>query len=550
MNSKDPAVDWDCPRVACVGAGYWGKNLIRNFDSLGALDIICDTNDSVREAFKTQYPKKRFCASFSEVLSEPAIDAVVIAAPAEKHYALAREALLAGKHVFVEKPLALKVKQGQELISLSKNCRKALMVGHILEYHPAVLKLKDLIDSGELGRINYIYSNRLNLGKVRTEENILWSFAPHDISVLLMLLEEMPKAVTALGGCYLHNEIADVTISTLSFPSGVKAHIFVSWLHPYKEQKLIVVGDRKMAVFDDTSKDHMLRVYDEGIEWVNRMPVPRKKDPVTIEVGRAEPLRRECAHFLEAIKKGATPKTDGVSALRVLRILNACEESLAKTGAPVDIMSGNLAQTYFVHPTACVDESVSIGPGTKIWHFSHIMGQAVIGDRCNIGQNVVVGQGVRIGNGVKIQNNVSVYEGVTLEDDVFCGPSMVFTNVYNPRSHIPRKNELRQTIVKKGATIGANATIVCGHTVGRYAFVGAGTVVTKDVPDHALFVGNPGRTKGWMCACGAKITFQAGKAQCQQCGNRYVKEENNTVRPALGVAKDMSVKSSPRCCIR
>ncbi len=527
-------------KVACVGAGYWGKNLIRNFDELGALDVICDTNESVLETFKEAYPQRRFCQSFSEVLSDPAIDAVVIAAPAEKHYTLAREALLAKKHVFVEKPLSLRVEEGEELIALGERVNRTLMVGHILEYHSAVLKLKEIIDSGHLGRINYVYSNRLNLGKVRSEENILWSFAPHDISVLLMLLGEMPKNVTALGGCYLHQEIADVTISTLSFPSGVKAHIFVSWLHPYKEQKLVVVGDRRMAVFDDTSKGYKLQVYDEGIEWVNRMPVPRKKDPVGIEIEEQEPLRCECTHFLEAIKNGTVPKTDGHSALRVLKILNACETSLAQGGMPVETVTAHMDRDFFAHPSACLDDNVSIGDGTRIWHFSHIMEGAVIGKRCNVGQNVVVGRGVHVGDGVKIQNNVSVYEGVTLEDQVFCGPSVVFTNVYNPRSHIPRMAEIRKTLVKKGATIGANATIVCGNTVGRYAFVGAGAVVTRNVPDHALFVGNPGRVKGWMCACGIKMDFKSDKARCGQCGAHFVKE-GDIVRPALSVVEAAAV---------
>ena len=531
------------PRVACVGAGYWGKNLIRNFHELGALHVICDTNDAVREVFEKKYPDKQFCSSFSEVLANPDVDAVIIAAPAEKHYDLSREALLAGKHVFVEKPLALKVKEGEELIALADSRDRILMVGHILEYHPAVLKLKELIDSGELGRINYVYSNRLNLGKVRSEENILWSFAPHDISVLLMLLGEMPQTVTALGGCYLHHEIADVTMSTLSFPSGVKAHIFVSWLHPYKEQKLVVVGDRKMAVFDDTLTEGKLRVFDEGIEWVNRMPVPRKKDPVAIQIPQDEPLRCECAHFLSAVTSGTAPKTDGPSALRVLKILNACEESLAQQGVPVDIVSGSTSEGYFSHPTACIDTFVSIGQGTKIWHFSHIMEGASLGKQCNVGQNVVVGPNVQIGNQVKIQNNVSVFEGVTLEDGVFCGPSMVFTNVFNPRSHIPRKSEIRPTRVKKGATIGANATIVCGNTVGKYAFVGAGTVVTKNVPDYALYMGNPGRLRGWVCACGAKIAFETDHAQCTQCDAPYVKN-GTRVRPALEVAKKPSSETS------
>ncbi|NVM57450.1 MAG: Gfo/Idh/MocA family oxidoreductase [Desulfobacterales bacterium] len=520
-------------KLACVGVGYWGKNLVRNFNEIGVLDIICDTNGSVLEPLKKKYPDRRFSLSFSEVIGERTMDAVVIATPAEKHYALAREALLAGKHVFVEKPLALKVEEGEQLIALAEKSRKVLMVGHILEYHPAVLKLKGLIDAGDLGRINYIYSNRLNLGKVRTEENILWSFAPHDISVLLMLLGEMPVSVRALGGSYLHHEIADITISSLSFPSGVKAHIFVSWLHPYKEQKLVVVGDRKMAVFDDTSMDHKLQVYDEGIEWVNRMPVPRKKEPVTIEIEPEEPLRRECLHFLGSIINGTAPKTDGHSGLRVLKILNACEASLAQEGAPVKIAPTESVKAYFAHQSAYIDEPVSIGAGTKIWRFSHVMEGAVIGEQCKIGQNVMVGRSVRIGNDVKIQNNVSVYEGVVLEDHVFCGPSMVFTNVYNPRSHVPRKDEIEQTLVKKGATIGANATIICGHTIGRYAFIGAGAVVTKDIPDYALVVGNPGRIRGWMCACGIRLDFVSNTAQCRRCGVCYLKD-GDRVRVADG----------------
>lgn len=523
-------------KIACVGAGYWGKNLVRNFHEIGVLDVICDSNESVLTSLKKKYPARRVSSSFSSVIGDPSIDAVVIAAPAENHYALAREALLAKKHVFVEKPLALKVEEGEDLIDLAEKRQRILMVGHILEYHPAVLKLKEIIAAGELGKINYIYSNRLNLGKVRIEENILWSFAPHDISVLITLLGEMPKSVTALGGSYLHREISDITISTLDFPSGVKAHIFVSWLHPYKEQKLVVVGDRKMAVFDDTSKDRKLQVYDEGIEWVNRMPVPRKKAPVIVEIEADEPLRRECLHFLESIVHGKAPQTDGHSALRVLKILNACETSLAQGGAPVKIASAARKKAYFVHPSACIDDSVSIGAESKIWHFSHIMEGAVIGERCRIGQNVMVGQSVRIGSGVKIQNNVSVYEGVTLEDNVFCGPSMVFTNVYNPRCQVPRKHEIRQTLVREGATLGANTTIICGNTIGRYAFIGAGAVVTKDVPDYALIMGNPGRSQGWMCACGTRLGFDSDKAQCLRCQARYVKD-GNRVRPAEGVEK-------------
>src|SRR5262245_8093706 len=247
-------------RVAVVGTGYWGKNLVRNFFELGSLAAVCDSDEEKLAPYRSGYPGCRTVGAFVEVLKDPTIHAVAIATPAESHGDLVREALLAGKDVFVEKPLCLSSTAGESLVALAREHGRILMVGHLLWYHPAVLKLKALIDAGELGRIQYIYSNRLNLGRIRREENILWSFAPHDISVILGLLGEMPETVQAQGGNYLHQKIADVTVSLLSFPSGVKAHIFVFWLHPVKEQKLIVVGDRKMAVFDDVQSDRKLVV--------------------------------------------------------------------------------------------------------------------------------------------------------------------------------------------------------------------------------------------------------------------------------------------------
>jgi len=516
--------------VAVVGSGYWGKNLVRNFDELGALHTICDNNPSTLKSFQEKYPDKQFQTSFETVLESPAIAAVVIATPAETHFELAKKALLAGKHTFVEKPLALVGGEAEELHWIAQDRNLKLMVGHILLYHPAIIKLKELIDSGELGKINYIYSNRLNLGKFRIEENILWSFAPHDISVILHLLQEMPMQVMAQGGNYLNRDIADVTMSVLSFKSGVKGHIFVSWLHPDKEQKLVVVGDKKMAVFDDTLPEGKLQIHDKGVEWVNRQPVPRKKEAQIVHIESSEPLKAECAHFLECIESDRTPKTDGNNGIQVLKILNACQESLEHQGAVVDMNGNSRSESFFAHETAVIDTPCQIGKGTRIWHFSHIMSGAEIGERCNIGQNVVISSGAKIGSNVKIQNNVSVYKGVTLEDDVFCGPSMVFTNVINPRSHIPRKHEFKKTLVKKGATIGANATIVCGNTIGRYAFIGASAVVTKDVPDYALMLGNPARISGWICECGHQIQFQDGVAICNDCGKQYRKTGKNVKR--------------------
>jgi UDP-2-acetamido-3-amino-2,3-dideoxy-glucuronate N-acetyltransferase len=393
------------------------------------------------------------------------------------------------------------------------------MVGHILQYHPAILKLKELIRSGELGRMQYIYSSRLNLGKLRSEENILWSFAPHDISAILYLLEELPVRVNARGGSYIDSKIFDTTLTTCEFQSGVMAHIFVSWLHPFKEQKLVIVGSKKMAVFDDVEKERKLVVYSHRIDWLNRMPVAHKDGGQVIQLAAEEPLRNECEHFIESVITRATPRTDGESGVQVLKVLDGCEKSLRSQGISV-ALSDEVKLHYFADPTAVIDDNCEIGAGTKIWHFSHVMSGSTVGRKCNFGQNVVISPGVKIGDRVKIQNNVSVYTGVELEDDVFCGPSMVFTNVINPRSHVERKHEYRRTLVKKGASIGANATIVCGATVGQYAFVAAGAVVTKDVPDYSLVMGVPAAHAGWMCACGIRLP-EGERVSCAECGRHY-----------------------------
>ena len=509
--------------IAVVGCGYWGKNLVRNFAELGALDTICDSDPRILESFKSQYPEVNTETDYRKVLANQQIQGVVIATPAVSHYLMAKEALGSDKDVFVEKPLALEVEQGEELVELAEKSNKVLLVGHLLEYHPAVVKLKELIDKGELGKINYIYSNRLNLGKFRTEENILWSFAPHDISIILLLLGEMPQEISAHGGYYLHQDIADVTLTTLGFKGGIKAHIFVSWLHPYKEQKLVVVGDKKMALFDDTNPKDKLFLYSHEIEWIDRRPVPRQKQPESVKVPLDEPLKIECQDFFDCIQTRKKPKVDGRKGLQVLQVLSYCQKSLECKGKIISLNKGN--SSFFVHETSIVEEDCKIGDGTKIWHFSHIMPGVTIGSDCVIGQNVFIGRGVKIGDNVKIENNVSVFEGVTLEDGVFCGPSCVFTNVINPRGQISRKHELKPTLAKKGATIGANATIICGNTIGSYAFVGAGAVVSKDIPDYALAYGNPAKVQGWVCECGVKLKFgEDSKAKCSRCGKIYQKQ--------------------------
>jgi len=506
--------------VAVIGAGYWGKNLIRNFEALGALAAICETDAAVLKRFGEQYPAVQGTSKLDDVLADEDISAVAIATPAETHAEVVRDALLAGKDVYVEKPICLSESEGRELNLLARKRGRILMVGHLLWYHPAVLKLKELIHEGVLGKILYVYSNRLNLGKLRREENVLWSFAPHDISVILGLLGEMPDRVLAQGGNYLHHRIADVTISALDFPSGVQAHLFVSWLHPFKEQKLIVVGQEKMAVFDDmVGWDEKLQLFPHSIVWQDNVPVAHKAEAECVPLTPDEPLRLECQHFLDCMTTRQTPRTDGEEALRVLHVLKACQAAIENGGAEkVESLYKAARPDYFAHETAVVDEGAEIGRDTRIWHFSHIMNDAQIGERVNIGQNVVVAPKVSVGSGCRIQNNVSVFEGVVLEEGVFCGPSMVFTNVINPRAHISRKNEFRTTRVKRGATIGANATILCGVTLGRYCLVGAGSVVTHDVPDYALVVGNPARQAGWICACGQRLP---DNLYCPACGSAY-----------------------------
>lgn len=510
--------------VAQIGAGYWGKNLIRDLNQMGMLYAICESNpDNPNLAL---YKDVKLYTSFKELLKDKEINAVSIATPAVTHYEFVKQALLFGKDVFVEKPLALTVKEGEELVELSEKERRILMVGHILQYHPAVLKLKELISLGEIGKVQYIYSNRLNIGKLRTEENILWSFAPHDISVILMLLEEEATNVSATGGDYINKGIYDTTLTTLEFRNGVKGHIFVSWLHPYKEQKLIIVGSKAMAVFDDVSKEKLF-LYPHKIEWKDgKIPLARKAEYQVVPIEAGEPLKLELSHFAECVKQRKRPRTDGHEGLRVLKILEMAETSIARSARNIKPnRSIAPSENIMIHESAYIDQEVKIGEGTKVWHFSHILKGSNIGEKCIIGQNVVIGPDVTIGNRCKVQNNVSLYKGVILEDEVFCGPSCVFTNVYNPRAFIERKHEFLFTLVKKGATIGANATIVCGITIGKYAMIGAGAVVKTDVPDYAIVAGVPAKQIGWACKCGTTLSFKGKNATCFYCNNKYEIED-------------------------
>lgn len=325
--------------IGLIGAGYWGKNLVRVFTELGALKTICDIDRKVLLERQKEFPAIKITTNFEEILKDKEIKGVVISAPAALHYKLAKKSLLFGKDVFVEKPLALKVKEAEELVELSEKKKLILMVGHLLLYHPAVIKIKEIIRKNILGDVRYIYSNRLNFGRLRTEENVLWSFAPHDIAVILDLIEDilgMPKKVNviAIGKHYLQKKIPDVTLSFLEFERNKAAHIFVSWINPFKEQKLSIIGEKAMVVFDDQSENKLI-LYKHKVKKIgNRLEALRDKGRI-IKISKKEPLKEEAKHFLGCIEKRKKPITDGREGLEVLKILEACQRSMDNNGKPI-----------------------------------------------------------------------------------------------------------------------------------------------------------------------------------------------------------------------
>lgn len=323
--------------LALVGIGYWGPNLLRAFISLPEVKvgIVCDKNKNTSKKFRANYPRIRFSTDFESVLEDKNINAVIISTPAVTHYAMAKAALDAGKDIFVEKPLALKVQEAQELIRIAKRQKKILMVGHLLEYHPVVLKLKHLIDNGELGRIYYLESRRLNLGKIRREENVLWSLATHDIATMIFLLGKLPISVDARGKSYIQRQIEDLAFVTLYFPGNILAQISVNWLSPRKVREITVVGSRKMAVFDDMASEEKLKIwnqYREKERFVDYQSLPNLKfGSISIpKIKLEEPLKLECEHFIECIKSRRQPRSNGEDGLKVLRVLKAAQDSLEK----------------------------------------------------------------------------------------------------------------------------------------------------------------------------------------------------------------------------
>lgn len=325
--------------IAVVGCGYWGKNLVRNMAELGVLTAVVEATAEGQAKAKQIAPNVAVYDNIEQILNSSDIQGVVIATPAETHAPLVEQALSAGKDVFCEKPLALNFEEGQHLVEVAQQNNKILMVGHLLEYHPAVRKMIELCQNGDLGKIFYIYSNRLNLGKIRREENILWSFAPHDIAIILRLMGSVPYEVIATGGTYLQANIADTTITQLLFENGVRAHIFVSWLHPFKEQRFVVVGSKNIVSFDDVNKKLILHHQHVDFDF-EHMPIPIQGKGEEVAYATNEPLKAECEAFIKAIETRQPPLTDGESAVRVLRVLQAAQRSLSTHGRMVSLEGG------------------------------------------------------------------------------------------------------------------------------------------------------------------------------------------------------------------
>jgi predicted dehydrogenase len=322
--------------VGVAGLGYWGPNLARNLVALPGCDLTwcCDARPDARERFKSVFHRARFTGALDDLLADPALDAVVLATPVSTHSELATRVLQAGKHCFVEKPLGLSVADVERLLETQRATGRVLMVGHLLEYHPGVRKLKGIVDSGELGEMQYIYSNRLNLGKLRADENALWSLGAHDVSVLLHLAGEEPYELAAFGECYMRPGIEDVVFGFMRFPSGLSAHLHLSWLDPHKERRFTVVGSKRMATFDDMELERKVTVYDKGFDGkadTSGEYVTRSGDIYSPRVANVEALRLECEHFIDCVRSGRNPVSDGASGLRVVRVLEGLQSCLERS---------------------------------------------------------------------------------------------------------------------------------------------------------------------------------------------------------------------------
>lgn len=316
--------------IAVAGCGKWGMNHVRTAYALfgDKLKWCCDSDKWSEKNVKEIAPHSKFTFDLDDIINDSSVNAVIVSTPAETHFDIAKALLKAGKNVLVEKPITLRSAEAKELHDIAVSKKLVLMVGHLLLYHPAVLKIKQYLDEGKLGKLQYIYSNRLNLGTIRTEENILWSFAPHDISVIQFFAGSVPEQVEAQGAIFVQKGIHDTTLTNLVFKGNIHAHIFVSWLHPFKEQRLVVIGDKSMMVFEDTLKDNKLKFYRKGFELIDGLPVKIDSEFENVEFDKTSPLELEQLHFAECIQNGTAPRSDGMNAIEVLETLEKAQSKL------------------------------------------------------------------------------------------------------------------------------------------------------------------------------------------------------------------------------
>ena len=465
-------------KIGVIGYGRWSKNIVREMNKFNVIKMVCDINTEELDECNKLYPDITTTTNKYDILNNKYITGVCVVVPSELHYHITKEALENNKDVFVEKPLALSFKKGRELVKLAKEKNKILMIGHLMMYHSSIKKIKDIIDKGCIGKIKSITSNRLNFGIIRKTENVLWSFAPHDISMILFFCGS-PLAVRCNGN-KISGKYGVVHLNMVY--KNLNAMINVNWMCPYKEQKLTIIGEKGIILFDDVNKI---------VKYQNFL-----KDSKLIPFDNNSPLYNECHSFIDACFSRKDTITCGNKSLETLFILDNAQKSLDENKMIYIKQYEPIVENIYIHPTAIIDDQVTIGMGTKVWHYSHISKNSYIGKNCVIGQNVYIGPQVIIGNNCKIQNNVSIYTGVILEDDVFMGPSCVTTNDINPRAKHPKNGIYKKTLIKKGASIGANAVIICDNIIGEYSMIGAGSVVTKNIDSYTVVIGNPARKYG------------------------------------------------------
>ena len=464
--------------IAVIGAGYWGTNLIREFYKTKYLTTICDVSLDIRTQMKQKYPDVNVTDSFESVLLNPSTTSIVIALPAKLHYEFALKALNANKHVFLEKPMTLNVSEAEHLCQVATSKNLTLMIGHLLQYHEGINVIKSVIEEGTIGDIKHIHFSRQSHGIYRQDENVLWSFAPHDISLAAsftgLTLENFNSSLKSIqcSGTKVVTNSYDIVNTTMTV-NNINISMIHSWINPSKEQKITVTGSEGFVTFDDVTKVIVVKPKHSTVN--SEHPIADKSSNTTIystsSVQRT-PLENECLEFIKCCTEQVQSKTDCYEGLLVLKVLNKCSEILEKK-------SDN---DYFIHETSVLDPGALIGTGTKIWHWCHVTNTASIGSDSSIGQSCYIA-GI-LGSNCKVQNNVNVYQGVTCGSNVFLGPNCTFTNVKFPRASY--KSEYIETIIESNVTVGANVTIGPGITIGENSFISAGCTVYESVPPNTV----------------------------------------------------------------